>query len=67
MNEIIGDEDSYFTGIKSFDHWDRSYVGMKAKLEIEINKFRESQLKRITRHLKSSDIFYHIAVSSVTE
>ena len=67
INEIIGDEDPYFTGIKSFEHWDKSYVGMKAKLEIEINKFRESQLKRIARYIKPSDIFYHVAVSSVTE
>jgi len=69
VNEVIGNDNSYFSGIKSFHNWNLSHVGMKAKLELHLEKFREAQTTKIDnywgRNINSP--MYYLANKSFTE
>ena len=68
-NDVIQENDSYFTGISFYDKWYLSHVKMKAKLELYLEKFREAHLTRIKNRLRrqSDTKLYYLASKSVPE
>ena len=42
LGEIVEMDQSYFKGITNFDVWDRSHVGLKARLEVCLEQFRDA-------------------------
>ena len=60
-------DQSHFKGIGNFDVWDRSHVGLKAKLEICLEQFREAQISRVNNILHASEPMRLLALSSITD
>jgi FtsZ-binding cell division protein ZapB len=60
-------DQSHFKGIGNFDVWDRSHVGLKAKLEICLEQFRGAQISSANNILHASEPMHLLALSSITD
>ena len=67
LSDIVGSDESHFKGIPDFDSWDRTHVGLKARLEMSTEEFRESQMSKINNLMTTSNPMHALATASVSD